>query len=483
MSDIDGPQHLLLIDGRWRAGAAGRFLPVEDPASGRAVAGVAVAEGEDLDDALAAAARGFEQWRRVPAFERAALLHRAAALIRGRREAAAARLSLEQGKPLAEAATEIDSCADLFDFFAEEGRRVYGRLVPPRAPGVTQIVRRDPIGPVAGFSPWNFPASQAVRKIGPALATGCSMILKGPEEAPGALIMVAEALVEAGLPDGVLNLVFGRPAQISEHLIPSPIIAKVTFTGSVPVGKHLAAMAAAVMKPCTMELGGHAPVLVFGDFDPEVAAARLAASKFRNAGQVCVSPTRFLVERGKARRFTEALAAAASALTVGPGLDPATRMGPLAHGRRRDAVESLVEDALGRGARQVTGGRPPGNEGYFLRPTVLADVTDDARIMREEPFGPVALVRAFDTVDEAIRLANGTPYGLAAYAFTHSSAIAARLADEIQSGMLGINHFAVALPELPFGGIKDSGFGREGGPEALDPYLVTRSITTLTEAA
>lgn len=470
-------KHLLFIDGHWCSGQKDAWLAVDNPATSQTVNEVAVAEIEDLDIALNACVRGFSVWRKTPAIKRADVLLEAARLIRERLESLAQTLSLEQGKPLPEARMEINSCAELLQWYAEEGRRACGRLVPARDSKVINMVRRDPVGPVAAFSPWNFPASQAVRKLAPALAAGCSIILKGPEEAPGALIGVVQALVDAGLPDGVLALVFGRPAEISAHLIASPIIRKVSFTGSVPVGKLIATQAAQNVKPCTLELGGHAPVLVFEDVDILDCAQKLAQAKFRNAGQVCVSPTRFYIQQSVFAEFTQAFVEAVQRITIGAAQEPTTQMGPLINQRRRAQIADLVADAKVKGATVLTGGGPLRDSGYFFAPTVLTNVPENARAWMEEPFGPLALLAPFNSVDEAIELANNTTFGLAAYAFSHNLAVCHRLSDELITGMLAINHFALAFAETPFGGVGESGYGREGGSEGLDVYLVNRLIT------
>lgn len=480
MSGAESVRHKLLIDGVWRAGATDAWLEILNPATEAVIGHLAVATKADLDEALAAAQKGFLTWRAVAPYERARLLRKAGELLRARARPVAELLTLEQGKPLAQAQLEIATSADIFDWNAEEAKRVYGRIIPARQANVYQAVVREPVGPVAAFTPWNFPASQAVRKIAASLAAGCSIILKGPEEAPGAVIALAEVLMEAGLPAGVLNLVFGHPAEISEHLIPSPVIRKVSFTGSVPVGKHLAALAAQYMKPTTMELGGHSPVLVCDDADPQVAAKIMVAAKYRNAGQVCVSPTRFYVQEKVYEPFAEAFAAGARAQSVGDGLDPATRMGPLANARRLQAVTDLVADAVGKGARLLAGGARIGNQGYFFEPTVLADLAPDSRILHEEPFAPVALLLPFGALEEAIAKANDTGFGLASYGFTGSVATAERLAAELEAGMVAINGAPLALPETPFGGIKESGYGREGGSEGIEPYLITKFVSRQT---
>ncbi|MDQ0392290.1 NAD-dependent succinate-semialdehyde dehydrogenase [Labrys monachus] len=467
----------LLIDGVWRPSHDGRTIDVLNPATNERIGSVAHAGIADLDDALTAAEKGFRVWRAISAFERSKIMRRAAELVRTRFEAIATAMTMEQGKPLAEARMEVLSTADILDWFAEEARRTYGRVIPARAEGVSQLSLREPVGPVAAFTPWNFPMSQVVRKVAAALAAGCSIIVKASEETPASAAALAAALVEAGVPAGVLNLVFGTPAEISEHLVPHPTIRKVSFTGSVPVGKHLAALAGRHMKRVTMELGGHAPAIICDDADIEAASTLLSASKFRNAGQVCVSPTRFLVQEKVMDAFVDRFVQHARAIQVGDGLDPATRMGPVVNSRRLDALGSLIADAQQKGASVATGGSRVGNTGNFLEPTVLTGVTRDMRIMNEEPFGPVALMTSFHDLDEAVAEANRLPFGLAAYAFSRASRNVATLSAGIETGMLTINHLGLALPEVPFGGVKDSGYGSEGGLEAMEAYLTTKFVT------
>ena len=471
------PDTSLFIDGAWTPSASRKTIPVLNPATGDPVGEVAHADREDLDRALAAAARGFETWRRMSAFERYKIMRRAADIIRSRVDEIAVIMTTEQGKPLMEAKLETALAPDLIDWFAEEGRRTYGRTIPARAEGIVQLVFKEPVGPVAAFTPWNFPINQAVRKISCALAAGCSIIIKGPEETPASCAALVRAFAEAGVPAGVINLVYGVPAEISEYLIPHPVIRKVSFTGSIPVGKHLASLAGKYMKRVTMELGDHAPAIVFDDADVDVAVKILAANKFRNAGQVCVAPTRFLIQEKVYDAFVDKFTAAAKAIKVGDGLDKDTRMGPLAHARRVDAMEAFVSDAVQKGAKLRTGGNRIGNKGFFFEPTVLTDVPLDARIMNEEPFGPVAAIRPFDTFESAVTEANRLAYGLAAYAYTRSAKTAAAIGAAIESGMVSINHHGLALPEVPFGGVKESGYGSEGGAEALEPYLNLKFIT------
>jgi succinate-semialdehyde dehydrogenase/glutarate-semialdehyde dehydrogenase len=474
------PQTVLLhIDGQWRPARAGKTLAVINPATETILAELSHAETADLDEALAAAERGFAVWSKTSAFERYKLMRKAAELVRERAETIARIMTAEQGKPLAEARMETLAAADLIDWFAEEGRRTYGRVIPSRAGGVSQIEVKEPVGPVAAFTPWNFPLNQVVRKLSAALATGCSIIIKGPEETPGSPAELVRAFVDAGVPAGVVNLVYGIPADISSYLIPHPVIKKISFTGSTPVGKQLAALAGQHMKRATMELGGHAPVIVLPDADIQRAARMMAGSKFRNAGQVCVSPTRFLVDHGVYDEFVETFTTAAKAIKVGDGLADGTTMGPLVSERRVEAVGALVQEAVQAGAELVTGGKRIGNSGYFFEPTVLSRVPKTARIMNEEPFGPVALMIPVGGLDEALEEANRLNYGLSAYAFTRSADSAARISAGVRAGMISINHLGLALPEVPFGGMNDSGYGTEGGADALEPYLDSKFVTHL----
>lgn len=470
------PDTRLFIDNRWVDGS-GEPIAVSDPATGRVIGSVQHALEPDLDCALDAASRGFAAWRDTSAFDRSRLLRAAASLLRERAPRIGELLTREQGKPLAQARDEVLGSAAILDWFAEEARRVYGRVLPERRPDTSHTVRRTPIGPVAAFTPWNFPVNQAAEKLGAALAAGCSVILKSPEETPAAPAALVQVLADAGLPAGVVNLVFGVPSRISRYLVPHPVIRKVSFTGSTAVGKQLAALAGAHMKPVTMELGGHAPVLVFDDADIDRAIAMIVQSKHLNAGQVCVAPTRFLVQERVADRFVEGYVAACAGLTVGSGFEPSVDMGPLANARRVDAIEAMTRDSLQAGGRLALGGERIGNAGHFFQPTVLTDVPVSARIMNEEPFGPVSIINRFATVDEAIGEANRLRYGLAAYSYTGSSRTARQLASRVEAGMLAINNVSISYPETPFGGIGDSGYGREGGIEAMNSYLETRFVT------
>ncbi len=468
---------LLHIGGKWRASGSGRTIDIVNPATEEVIGKLAHATTGDLDETLEHAAKGFAIWRKISAYERSKLLRKAADILRERGESIARILTIEQGKPLAEARAEMAGAADVLDWYAEEGRRAYGRVIPARNPGIYQLSLREPVGVVAGFTPWNFPVSQAVRKISAALAAGCAFILKGPEETPASCAELVRAYIDAGIPTGVVQLVFGVPAEISEYLIPHPVVRKISFTGSTVVGKHLAALAGANMKRATMELGGHAPAIVFNDADIDAAVAVLGSGKYRNAGQVCIAPTRFLIQDEVYEPFLEKFTARAESIKIGDGLADGTTMGPLANPRRVAAMEAFVADAVGKGANLHTGGNRAGNKGYFFQPTILTDIPADARVLHEEPFGPLALFSRFTSFDDAITEANRLEYGLAAYAFTRSNATATALGASIESGMVTINHHGLALTETPFGGVKDSGYGSEGGAEGLEPYLVTKFVS------
>ena len=469
----------LLVDGAWQAGEGRDTQPVVNPATGDAIAEVPFASAADLDAALAAAERAFRAWRATTVEARGAILHQAAVLMRERADAIGTLLTIEQGKPIGEARAEVAGAAQMFDFFAEEAKRAYGRVLV-RPSGERSIVIRQPVGVVAALSPWNFPVYLMAKKLAPALAAGCTVIAKPPEETPGSTAALMRCLSDAGLPAGVAQLVFGVPDTISRHLIASPIVRKVSFTGSVPVGRHLLKLCAEGIKRTTMELGGHAPVLIFADCDLEKTLDMVVPQKFRNAGQVCVSPTRFHVEESIYDAFVKGFAERTAKLPVGSGLDPANRMGPLANRRRPEAIAALVDDAIAKGARAVTGGERFGDDGdkggFFFRPTLLADVPLESDIMSTEPFGPIAVTRPFKSFDEAIEQANRLPYGLAAFAFTENGRRANLLGDAIEAGMVGINSFAISTADAPFGGVKDSGFGSEGGSEGFDSYCVVKAI-------
>ncbi len=473
------PQLSLYIDGEFIHGGGRREQDVLNPATGQVIGQLPHATREDLDRALAAAARAFTTWKKSSPMERSKVLRKVTELARERAQDIGRGITMDQGKPLAESVGEVVACSEHAEWHAEECRRIYGRVIPARNDSVRQMVLREPVGVVAAFSPWNFPFNQAIRKIAAAVGAGCTIVLKGPEDAPSGVVALARLFHDAGLPAGVLNIVWGVPSEVSDHLIDSPVVRKITFTGSVPVGKMLAAKAAALMKRSTMELGGHAPVIICDDADIDAAIKMLVPYKFRNAGQVCVSPTRFFVQEGVYERFVADFVGRTQGLKVGDGLLPDTKMGPLAQQRRVGAVAGFIDDARERGATVLTGGAPIPGAGNFFSPTLIADLPEDSRLMNEEPFGPVAGILRFKTIDEVLARANRLPFGLAAYAFTGSNRNAHALSTGLEAGMVTINHLGLALAETPFGGIKDSGIGSEGGTETFDGYLNTKFVTQM----
>lgn len=472
----------LYIDGQWRSAQDNAVREVLDPASEEVVGYIPAASAADLDAALASARAGLKLWRNTSPWERAGVLQRTAAIMRGRLDALAVLMSTETGKPLMQSRGELSDAADQFEWYAGETQRIYGHTMQARVPEVRMQVRFEPVGVVAAFSAWNFPALLPSRKIAAALGAGCSVIVKPASEAAGSAMAVVQALHEAGLPAGVVNLVTGDSSAISEYLVASPVVAKISLTGSTAVGRRLLKLAADGIKRVTMELGGHAPVLVFEDADVEAAAEQCARFKYRNCGQVCASPSRFYVHESIAERFAARFAEVARGLKVGPGLDPSTEVGPMANRRGLDNAHRLVADALSHGARLLAGGgRPagmPGDKGYFLAPTVLDRVPDNAAVMNDEPFAPVAPIAPFANFDDAIARANGTRYGLASYLFTRSLKTATLASEALEAGMVGINELAIASAEMPFGGVKDSGMGREGGMLGIRDYLEPKFIKT-----
>jgi succinate-semialdehyde dehydrogenase/glutarate-semialdehyde dehydrogenase len=473
------PQLSLYIDGEFIHGGGRKEQRVINPATDEVVGLLPHATRDDLDRALAAAQRAFTTWRHSSPMDRSKILRKVAELARERAKDIGRGMTMDMGKPLAESTLEVTATSEHAEWHAEECRRIYGRVIPARVPGVRNLVLKEPVGVVAAFSPWNFPFNQAIRKMSAAVASGCTIIIKGPEDAPSGVVALAQLFHDAGLPPGVLNVVWGVPGEVSDYLIRSPIVRKITFTGSVPVGKQLAALAASLMKRSTMELGGHAPVIVCDDADVDAAVKIMVPFKFRNAGQVCISPTRFYVQSGVYDRFVEAFVEKTKELKLGDGLAEGTKMGPLAQQRRVGAVAGFVDDAKARGAKVLTGGGALEGKGNFFAPTIITDVPDDSRLMTDEPFGPVAGMVRFKSLDEALKRANSLPYGLAGYAFTQNTKAALQIQNNLEVGMLTINHMGLTLAETPFGGIKDSGIGSEGGAETFDGYLNTKFVSQM----
>jgi succinate-semialdehyde dehydrogenase / glutarate-semialdehyde dehydrogenase len=466
----------MLIAGEFRPGSAGATEPVINPATEEVIGEVPHASTADLDAALQASADGFKVWRAKTPLQRQAVMEKAARLMEERIDAIAATLTAEMGKPLGEARMELQFVIDVTRWYGEEGKRAYGRLVPPRTPGVRQMVTKEPVGPCCAFVAWNFPGVNVIRKVAGALGAGCSIVIKPSEETPGTAVAIARCFQDAGLPAGALNVVFGNPDVVSRHILGSWIPRKLSFTGSIPVGKHLLKLAADTVKRSTMELGGHAPVIVFDDADVTHALNLMAGFKYRNAGQVCISPTRFYVQDKIYKDFVEGFTERAKAVKVGNGMDAGVQMGPLIAARRLEVMANFVNDAKDHGAQVTTGGERIGNRGFFYAPTVLKDVPDDARIMSEEPFGPLAPITHFDSFDEVVERANSLPFGLSSYVFTSDGGKAARIADALETGLVGVNIPFVSTPETPFGGVNESGYGSEGGIEGLDAFLRTKFV-------
>lgn len=471
------PEPALLIGGKW-VRPPGR-LPVVNPADDSVLGAIPVARRSDLDDALTAAEQGSRLWRRSPPAEREAVMLRAAGLLRERLETIATVMTLEQGKTLRESRLEVLRAAGIIEWDAGEARRLYGRVIPA-GPDLQHTVLHQPIGVVAAFSPWNFPVNGPARKIAGAVAAGCSIILKPSEETPGSAFLLAQAFQDAGLPDGVLNLVFGDPAEISGHLVPHPVVDMVSLTGSTAVGRQVGRLAAEGVKPALLELGGHAPVIVCADADPAQAAGIAITGKARNSGQVCVSPTRFFVDELVYEPFVAEFGRLAERLKIGNGLAEDTDLAPLANRRRVEAIAAMVEDCRSQGARLVSGGYDVGGAGNHLPLTVFADVPSSARAMREEPFGPLALIASVTGLDDAIARANAVPYGLAAYAFTDRASTMRRLAEDLRCGNLAVNHVTASFADTPFGGVGESGYGREGGVEGVQSYTVAKLVSVRT---
>jgi succinate-semialdehyde dehydrogenase/glutarate-semialdehyde dehydrogenase len=471
------PELQLFIDGEWISRGDRKSEEVLNPATGEVLGVLPHATQADLDRALAAAARGFKVWSAYLPEKRSEILRKAAALLQQNGDRITRVAAMESGKPLAQCRIELHMSVEVLEWYAEEGRRAYGRVLPQRQAGSRMLVVKQPIGPVAAFTPWNFPQGNPARKLGAALGAGCSCVIKPAEDTPATALLMARALQEAGVPDGVINVVFGVPGEVCPYILKSDVIRKLSFTGSIPVGKELARLCADRMIRTTMELGGHAPVLVFEDADLEKTLDLAVTSKYRNGGQVCVSPTRFYVHESLYARFVEGFTARVKQMKIGNPLDESMHMGPMIHARRRAAVHELVQDAVQHGATLNAGGAFIEGPGFFYQPTVLSDVPDSARIMNEEPFGPVALLNSFKTFEEVIEKSNRLPYGLAAYAFTDSAKRVKLLGEQLEAGMIGINSFQISVPESPFGGIKESGHGHEEGIEGLEACLITKFIS------
>lgn len=467
--NVDQPR--ALIGGVFRDRAGNEPIPVVDPCTEDTLWSQPACGLAEVEEALEHARKALSAWSSVHGWERGKVLRRIAREMEARRPAIARALSLEIGRPIAQSEGEVNAAIEQLDWFAGEAERLFGETIRSRQGG-RLIAAPEPVGIVAAFSAWNFPVNLPVRKIAPALAAGCPVIVRPSEQVPLTTTLIAEACVAAGVPAGVVQVLTGRATDIVPGLMASNDVRKISLTGSTQVGKLLLAQAAQTVKRCSMELGGHSPVVVCADADVEAAAVQCATFKFRNAGQVCISPNRFYVEESVVDRFVDRMVAEARALKLGGSQDPKTTMGPLTLASGRNKVEGLIADAISRGATIETGGRRPEdrNKGFFLEPTILSGVPDDARIMNEEPFGPVAAVASFRTLDDAVARANSTPYGLAAYAFTGSAAKADRLSAGLRAGMVGINTFLVAHAEAPFGGVDHSGMGREGGRQAIQDY-------------
>ena len=468
----------LLINGEWRKGDGGG-QDILNPADESVIGWCPHASAEELDMALAAADEGFKVWRDMTPLARQKIMSKAADLMDERVDHIAECLTREEGKPHGEAKIEMGFVSDLTRWYGEEGKRAYGRLIPARIPGARQMAIKEPIGPVAAFVAWNFPGTNVIRKIAGALGAGCSIVIKPSEETPATAVCIAKCFQDAGLPPGVINMVFGVPDTVSRHILASPIIKKMSFTGSIPVGKHLQKLAADNMIRCTMELGGHSPVVVFDDADLEKAMDMMSGFKYRNAGQVCISPTRFYIQENVYDKFVDGFVERTKKLKIGNGMDDGVFMGPLVADRRLAVMEDFVQDAKAAGAEIVTGGERMGNQGYFYAPTVMKNVPDNAKIMSEEPFGPLAPMQSFKSTDEVLEKANSLAFGLASYVFTQDANKAKVMEHGINAGMVGVNHPMVSMPETPFGGVNESGYGSEGGIEGLEAYQRTKFMTEM----
>ena len=464
------------IDGGFVDGTGTESFRVQSPSTGEILGEYVYASPADVRLAISSAKRAFSAWKQTSANQRSIILRNVASEIRGERDALAKQISLELGKPFAEAQKEVDTAAEMFEWGAEEARRLYGRLIPARAAGIVQVAQLEPMGVVGAFAGWNAPAITPCRKISGALSAGCTLVLKPSEETAGVALMIAQAAQRAGVPDGVLNLVFGNPGEIADIICTAPDVAMITFTGGTEVGKSLGAKAAAHMKRATLELGGHAPVVVWDDVDLDRVVSAAVATKFRNAGQVCTSPTRFLVHENVYADFCEKFAQRANKVVVGDPFEPSTSMGPLKNERRLSAIEALVKNARDSGAQILAGGNRKPGEGLFYEPTVIAVMDLSADVCSVEPFGPVALILPVKDAAEAVNEANRLPFGLASYVFTNNMQLAYRFSNEIEAGVVCVNDFQASLPETPFGGYKDSGLGSEGGIEGAREFVRTKCV-------
>ena len=468
----------LLIDGFWRPGSSGQNLPVINPANEEVIGYCAIADEKDIDDALKAADEAWKVWRLSSPWERSKILRLTANLLIEKKSEIALIISQEQGKPIPEAEAEVQGSAEIFDWCADEARRIFGEVIPSRSPELRLWTTKSSVGPVAAFTASNFPALLASRKMASAIAAGCTVILKPAEETPFTALALAKILISAGLPQGVINVLTGDPALISERLIASSVIRKISLTGSVPVGQALLKLAADRLIPSTMELGGHAACIVTESADLKETAKAVVKGKWRNNGQVCIAMSRLIVHESIAFEFSTFLLAEIAELHVGPASDPASTVGPLLNQRSIDRTESLLEDALVNGGKILTGGHRDDDfaSGFFFQPTIIADVGHEAKIWQTEPFAPVLPMKTYKTLDEAIDFANSVPYGLAGYGFTGDLREAMKISAELDVGMVGINNLVIATAEAPAGGVKNSGFGREGGPNPLEDYLVTKYV-------
>lgn len=477
-AEVPVKNRLQYIDGHWRQSVSGKTLGVINPATEEVIADVAFGGREECRQAIAAAAKAMPAWMKSTAYDRAKVLKKTADLMRERADALATTLTMEQGKPVAEAKAEVLHSADTFEWFAEEGKRAYGQIIPNSVVGKRHLTVKHPVGVVGAIGPWNFPITLQSRKIAPALAAGCTIVCKPASQTPLSLIGVFECLIDAGLPAGVANLVIGSAGEISDEFMTNPLVRKVSFTGSTEVGKGLMRQAADQVKRLSLELGGHAPFIVFPDADPEVVAKAAVLGKFRNNGQVCVSPSRFFVHSDVRKKFTDVAVEETRKLKLGNGLDPATVIGPMFEKKAMDNTVGLIDDARAKGAKLLTGGgrSTQFDKGYFFEPTILADLPGSANILTEEPFAPVMPILDFSKLDDVIAAANNTRYGLAAYVFTNDLSVAFKMAEGLEAGIIGINEPVPAVPQAPFGGMKESGLGRELAHEGLEAYLETKYV-------